>query len=201
MEYEKCGNYPSCTYTECECLTSAHMKAHLGKEPESKNSKPEALSIFNSLYSELTERMEVLEYRKDTHINSGRINELQLVIIRIQKIMLDLMNESNSPSYIPSTPGIVGFKVNGNKLEAVYKDKEKLEMVWFDFKEKKPLCYRTGGWDGRKSDPILVNTHSGSLHLACAYEGILDGSEYFEFYDDRDFEIRNVKLWAEIDLP
>ena len=31
------------------------------------------------------------------------------------------------------------------------------------------------------------------------YEGVLDGREYCDFYDDRDFNISNVAFWTEID--
>jgi hypothetical protein len=33
------------------------------------------------------------------------------------------------------------------------------------------------------------------------YEGILDGTEFCEFYDDRDWEIKNVEYWIEIEKP
>lgn len=74
-------------------------------------------------------------------------------------------------------------------------------MVWYDVKKKKPLATESGCWDGLRSDKILVKTFSGRYYVAVMYEGILDGSEFCEFYDDRDFEIENVKWWAEIDSP
>jgi hypothetical protein len=40
------------------------------------------------LYKELLERMKVLEDRKQSRITEGRIAELQLVIIKIQQILL-----------------------------------------------------------------------------------------------------------------
>jgi hypothetical protein len=30
------------------------------------------------------------------------------------------------------------------------------------------------------------------------YEGVIDGTEFCEFYDHRDFEIENVLYWTEI---
>ena len=59
----------------------------------------------------------------------------------------------------------------------------------------------TGGWDGKKSDKILVCTRSGQYHVAVMYHVKMDGSESFDFYDDRDFEIQNVQYWTEIDRP
>lgn len=78
-------------------------------------------------------------------------------------------------------------------------------MIWNNIKDKKPLAYQSGGWDGKKSDKVLVCTLSGSYYVAEMYEGALDGaldgSKFFDFYDDRDFEIENVAFWTEIDSP
>jgi len=73
------------------------------------------------------------------------------------------------------------------------------QMVWYDVKKKKPHAYQSGGWDGLKSDKILVCTRSGKYHVAEMYAGVMDGSEFNDFYDDRDFEIENVAFWTEID--
>lgn len=51
-----------------------------------------ALIIMDELYKELQERMKELESRKQTKITEGRIAELQLVIIRVQQILLDSLN-------------------------------------------------------------------------------------------------------------
>jgi hypothetical protein len=74
-------------------------------------------------------------------------------------------------------------------------------MIWNKIENKKPLAYMTGGWDGKKSDKVLVCTRSGRYYVAEMYEGILDGSEFCDFYDDRDFEIGNVAFWTDIDSP
>jgi hypothetical protein len=47
---------------------------------------------MNKLYKELQERMKELESRKQSKITEGRIAELQLVIIRVQQILLDSLN-------------------------------------------------------------------------------------------------------------
>ena len=74
-------------------------------------------------------------------------------------------------------------------------------MTWNDASKIKPLAYKVGGWDGRKSDKVLVCTFGGKFHVAEMYEGILDGSEFCDFYDDRDFYIPNVRYWTNIDEP
>jgi hypothetical protein len=72
-------------------------------------------------------------------------------------------------------------------------------MLWIDIKNKKPLAYISGDWEGLKSDKVLVLTMGRKYHVAEMYHIIMDGSESFGFYDDRDFEINNVAFWTEID--
>lgn len=47
---------------------------------------------MNELYQELQDRMKELESRKKSKITECRIAELQLVIIRVQQILLDSIN-------------------------------------------------------------------------------------------------------------
>jgi len=47
---------------------------------------------MDELYKELQERMKDLENRKQSKITEGRILELQLVIIRVQQIILNSIN-------------------------------------------------------------------------------------------------------------
>lgn len=74
-------------------------------------------------------------------------------------------------------------------------------MNWNKLENKKPLAIHKGGWDGLKSEPLLVCTRSGKAHVAVMYEGILDGNHFRSFYDQDDFEIHNVIYWTELDLP
>lgn len=74
-------------------------------------------------------------------------------------------------------------------------------MIWYNIKNKKPLAYKSGGWDGEKNDKILVYTLTRRYYVVEMYKVILDGSEFCDFYDDRDFEIENVAFWTEIDSP
>jgi hypothetical protein len=74
-------------------------------------------------------------------------------------------------------------------------------MIWYDVSKKKPLATETRCCDGKRSDKILVCTRSRQYHVAVMYHTIMDGSETFDFYDDRDYEIQNVQYWTEIDRP
>jgi len=74
-------------------------------------------------------------------------------------------------------------------------------MIWYKLKEKRPLATKRGEWDGLKSDEVLVQDKNGDYHIAVMYEGFLDGSEFCDFYDTRDYEIDNVVYWSKIDSP
>lgn len=74
-------------------------------------------------------------------------------------------------------------------------------MIWYKLKDKIPVAYKTGRFDGKKSDSILVITYSGRLYVVEMYETIHGEDIFRDFYDSNDTEIRNVHMWAEIDLP
>ena len=74
-------------------------------------------------------------------------------------------------------------------------------MIWNNIKNKKPLAYKTGMFDGKKSDKILVADEFGNYYIAEMYEVIMNGSAFCEFYDTRDFEIKNVEYWTKLESP
>jgi ssDNA-binding Zn-finger/Zn-ribbon topoisomerase 1 len=48
MEYQKCDNYPRCTFVECECHQKALFDAHLSKPVISNKEKKEIESFKKS---------------------------------------------------------------------------------------------------------------------------------------------------------
>jgi len=74
-------------------------------------------------------------------------------------------------------------------------------MKWIDIKRQKPNCFESGNWDGLRSNFVLVFDKNGNYSIARAYEGVVDGNKYFEFYDSNDFEIFNVIFWAKLIEP
>ena len=74
-------------------------------------------------------------------------------------------------------------------------------MIWIDVNKRKPIATQSGCWDGLRSDKILVCDRNRNYYVAVMYEGILDGREFCDFYDDSDFEINNITYWTEIDCP
>ena len=76
---------------------------------------------------------------------------------------------------------------------------ESLPMDWKYVENTKPFCYKTGNWDGKQSDLVLCQDKNGEYHLAHCYEGFLDGSKFFEWYDKNDFDLKvEIVKWTEL---
>ena len=73
-------------------------------------------------------------------------------------------------------------------------------MNWTRIEQRKPLAIESGDWDGLKSEAILVADKDGKYHVAVMYESNLDGSYFYEFCDNNDFEVKNVTHWMQIPL-
>ncbi len=72
-------------------------------------------------------------------------------------------------------------------------------MDWINVEHSMPIAYKTGMFDGRKSDEILAEDASGKRYLATYYEGTMDGSEFSDWYDSSDYEITEpIVRWLEI---
>ena len=70
---------------------------------------------------------------------------------------------------------------------------------WISVEDKLPLTYKSGSWDGLKSDEIFVKTKENKYYVAVLYSGILDGSKFNEFYESNaDFEIKDITHWKTI---
>jgi len=53
---------------------------------------------------------------------------------------------------------------------------------WLDANKELPLCVSTGNWDGKQSDIVLAETFTGKKFLAQCYEGFMDGTAFFDWY-------------------
>jgi hypothetical protein len=68
-------------------------------------------------------------------------------------------------------------------------------MEFLELKDRKPNCWESGDWDGKKSSPLLVYTSKGEYQVATAYSGTMDGSRFLNFYDKNDYEIEAITHW------
>lgn len=62
-------------------------------------------------------------------------------------------------------------------------------MNWIYTKDRTPLTYKEGHWDGKNSDQVLAETKDGTRYLATYCEGFLDGENFEQWYRDDDYEI------------
>ncbi len=60
---------------------------------------------------------------------------------------------------------------------------------WIEVNERMPITYISGNFDGKNSDQVIVETKDGKRYLAHFNDGFMDGSEFKDWYDDRDYLI------------
>ena len=75
---------------------------------------------------------------------------------------------------------------------------------WIEVNDALPLCVSTGDWDGKQSEIILAETITGKKFLAQGYEGFMDGSDFYDWYqvdeiNSNDWLINeSVSRWMKI---
>lgn len=62
-------------------------------------------------------------------------------------------------------------------------------MEWIYTEERKPITYKTGNWDGKNSDQVLVEDNNGKLYVAHLCQGFMDGADFEDWYDSNDWLI------------
>lgn len=103
-------------------------------------------------------------------MNSIIIKELQRTILMLQ---VHPHNKENSE-----------FEDRINILSRLVQNL-KIEQKWQSFEDEKPICFESGLWDGLKSEPFLCRSKgSDKIFIAVAYEGKLDGTQFFDIYDN-----------------
>lgn len=92
-------------------------------------------------------------------------------------------------------------------LESTSKNEEVLQVEndgWIEVRNQLPICTSTGNWDGKQSDIILAETMTGKKFLAQCYEGFMDGSAFYDWYqvdeiNSNDWLINeSVSRWMKI---
>ena len=53
---------------------------------------------------------------------------------------------------------------------------------WIYSEDQLPICYEIGDWYGKKSELIIGETINGKKFLGCCYEGFIDGTNFFDWY-------------------
>lgn len=96
------------------------------------------------------------------------------------------MGDNDSPTWVGF---VAGFKQGAEFVQQ-----------WIPIWEKLPVCYETGVWDGKRSEFVLVKFKDGNWTKARLYSGILDGHMYEDWYNENDFEVKNITHWRPIEL-
>lgn len=76
-----------------------------------------------------------------------------------------------------------------------------VKIIWHNPENRKPLCYRSGDWDGKRSDNVLVELKDGNYVVAVCYEGIIDSCRFYDWYygvDEWELEESEVRRWMNI---
>lgn len=78
---------------------------------------------------------------------------------------------------------------------------DKWKQDWIPIEENLPICAETGSWDGKRSDYVLVKFQDGNWSKAILYSGFMDGHKFNDWYDERDYEIKEIIThWKPIEL-
>jgi hypothetical protein len=74
-------------------------------------------------------------------------------------------------------------------------------MEWISVKDRLPICFESGNWDGLRSDLVLVIDSKGDMFVALVYNGFMDGSEFTNWYNKTDYELNEITHWQKLPEP
>lgn len=73
-------------------------------------------------------------------------------------------------------------------------------MNWIYTKDKIPMAWESGEWEGKRSDEVIAEDKWGKKYIAVVYSGNMDGSSFDEWYDNNDFSV-NEEIIRWIPIP
>lgn len=82
----------------------------------------------------------------------------------------------------------------------VFKAGVKFAQRWIPVEEELPVCCESGNWDGLRSDYVLIKHSDGECRKAILYSGIMDGSEYNDWYSEHGYELGNIIEWRPLNF-
>ena len=69
---------------------------------------------------------------------------------------------------------------------------------WKNVADNLPLTLPRHGWDGKVSDLVLMRNSEGRIFVGYFNDGVMDGTEFNEWYTDSEFTINGINYWCEI---
>jgi len=125
-----------------------------------------------------------------------KVNESNEFIIDIAKL---LKMDTDGIGYDGLQFSIDDYQEGIDKLINARVKELLLSDYLISVEDQKPNCWETGDWDGKRSDIILCIDKDKNYQLAHCYEGFLDGSNFFEWYDKDDFGLRvEITHWTNL---
>ena len=73
-----------------------------------------------------------------------------------------------------------------------------MSLIWNKVSDTPPNCYKTGNWDGKMSDTLLLSTDQEKYSVGVAYARTMDGSKFLDFYSSDYRALKDVTYWAVI---
>ena len=84
--------------------------------------------------------------------------------------------------------------------ESDFKSGVEFAQRWIPIEEELPVCCESGNWDGLRSDYVLIKHSDGEWRKAILYSGIMDGSEYNDWYSEDGYELGNIIEWRPLNF-
>ena len=70
-------------------------------------------------------------------------------------------------------------------------------MEWIYTENQKPVTYKTGNWDGKNSDQVLVEDKNGKHYIAHLCEGFMDGAGFEDWYEWAERDPDTIFEWLD----
>lgn len=116
--------------------------------------------------------------------------------------------ELDEIKYLHQLQNLCAFKkiplnINIPECDYVHSPTPIFKDTWISVADSLPLCYMTSfDWDGKKSDPILVELTDGEYVVAECYEGFIDGESFFDWYiKSSGNQIPDSKIYGWMKIP
>lgn len=64
---------------------------------------------------------------------------------------------------------------------------------WVSVKDRLPMAWEVGNWDGKRTDEVLIRKTDGKYAVGRMYTGVIDGVEFSDWIEGREEWLINTK--------
>ena len=104
--------------------------------------------------------------------------------------------EDSALDYVNST----SITFPEDAVKKAFKSGVEFAQQWISVKDKLPITYKTGDWDGKRSDLVICTLDNAKYCIARLYSGKIDGFEYNDWVDEDDDVSYKVTHWRYLEL-